>query len=113
VPYELDEMHSESELQPGASPLVAYSAQRQSIVELARLFSAKVVDVGIDSMVLELCAKSSRVDAFVELLRPFGILEAARSGTMAMPRGQISGLEIDEVEDKEDSGVDATMLPPG
>jgi acetolactate synthase I/III small subunit len=54
--------------------------QRQSIVELARLFHARVVDVGMDSMILELCAKSSRVEAFVELMRPYGILEAARSG---------------------------------
>ena len=112
VPTELDDMGEEHTHVPGSvSPLMSVTLQRQSISDTARLFGAKVVDVGLDSMILELCAKSSRVDAFVELMRPFGILEAARSGTMAMPRSQM-GLE-DELVVEDRQQVDATLLPPG
>lgn len=91
--------------------LVSIGLQRQSIIELAKLFHAKVIDVGLDSLILELCAKSSRVEAFVELMRPFGIIEAARSGTMAMPR---ISLGVESVEEEEGSEVvDATLMPPG
>lgn len=60
--------------------LLTTSLQRQSITELAKLFKADVVDVSLESVVVELTAKPDRIDAFVELLKPFGILEAARSG---------------------------------
>lgn len=54
--------------------------QRQAITELARLFNARIVDVSIDSVIVELSAKPDRVDAFLKLLKPYGIIEAARSG---------------------------------
>lgn len=56
--------------------------QRQEIVQLANLFQAKIIDVGFTSLILELSAKSSRLDAFVELVRPYGIIEVARSGLL-------------------------------
>lgn len=106
APYEMDDMNSDDHVQ---GPDYAH---RQAIAELCRMFGAKVVDVGTDSMIVELCAKSTRVDAFVELLRPFGILEAARSGTMAMPRCHLARPDHDpEVE--EQAEMDATLLPPG
>lgn len=47
-------------------------------------------------------------------MRPYGILESARSGAMAMPRIPIDGVGAEEASTEEaDSGVDATMLPPG
>ncbi|KAJ3046096.1 hypothetical protein HDV00_003846 [Rhizophlyctis rosea] len=100
--------------QTAFNPLLISSLQRQSITELARLFGARVVDVSHESIIVELSAKSARVDAFLNLLRPFGIIEAARSGTMAMPRSHVDGLGEDEAPISEDSGpIDATMLPPG
>lgn len=54
--------------------------RRQSICELAKMFNAKVLDISLEHLMIELAAKSSRVDAFLELLRPFGIIESARSG---------------------------------
>ena len=78
-------MESESLSEPTSAhaafnPLITSSLQRQSITELARLFGARIVDVSHESVIVELSAKSTRVDAFLKLLRPFGILEAARSG---------------------------------
>ncbi len=79
---------------------------------MARLFKAQIVDVSLDNVVVELTAKPTRIDAFVELLKPYGILEAARSGTMAMPRSHIDGLTEQAVEEQ-GPAVDATLLPPG
>lgn len=64
----------------GLSPLLASSLQRQSLTDLSKLFNATVVDVTVDSMILELCAKPSRIDSFLKLLKPYGIIEATRSG---------------------------------
>ena len=91
--------------------LLNSSLQRQSICELSKLFGAEVVDVTLDSVIVQLTAKSSRIDAFVELLKPYGILEAARSGTMAMPRSTVGQLPKEAEEEHE--AFDATMLPPG
>ncbi|KAL0580334.1 hypothetical protein V5O48_001671 [Marasmius crinis-equi] len=85
----------------------------QSIHTLASQFGAKIVDVSENSVIVELTAKTTRVEAFLSLVKPFGILESARTGLMAMPRTPISGsVEEDLVEDL--SGpIDASLLPPG
>ena len=114
------------------SPLMSTSLQRQALTELARLFQARVVDVSLDSMVLELCAKQERIDAFLNLLKPYGIIEATRTGEsllasllltmvgmMAMPRDSVENLyeemQADSMEEEEFTSdkVDPTMLPPG
>ena len=43
-------------------------------------FGGKIVDIAESSVIIELCGKSSRVEAFLELMRPFGVLESARTG---------------------------------
>jgi len=64
----------------GISPLLSTAVQRDAIVRLARLFGGTVADVTHETVILELCAKSAKVDAFLRLLKPYGIVEAARSG---------------------------------
>ncbi len=54
--------------------------QRQAIMDLVKIFNGRVVDASVDSLVVELSAKPERVDAFLRLLKPYGILEASRSG---------------------------------
>ncbi|KAK2467810.1 hypothetical protein APHAL10511_000105 [Amanita phalloides] len=84
-----------------------------SISVLAQQFGAKIVDVSENSVIVEMTAKTSRVEAFLSLVKPFGILEAARTGLMAMPRTPISrSPEEDDTVAGED-GVDASLLPPG
>ncbi|KXS20404.1 acetolactate synthase [Gonapodya prolifera JEL478] len=100
----------------GVSPLLATSLHRASLRELSDLFRARVVDVTSESLIIELCAKSERVDAFLKLLKPYGIIEASRSGMMAMPRSIMDhdDLDIGETDKNDTDGqVDATMLPPG
>ncbi|KAJ1837144.1 acetolactate synthase, regulatory subunit, partial [Coemansia sp. RSA 486] len=66
--------------------------------------------------IVELCAKSERVDAFMKIAAPFGILEAARSGRMAMSRtAKLSLYEEAPAEESEaDKGPapDLSSLPP-
>ncbi|KAJ1966187.1 acetolactate synthase, regulatory subunit [Dispira parvispora] len=84
--------------------------------ELTSLFQGRIVDVSADSVAIELSAKSERVDAFLKLIRPFGILEAVRSGLMVMPRSQNLSLYETSEEDavaEERTVVDDSMLPPG
>ena len=67
-------------------PLTASEALRlkhqhlQSISVLADQFGAKIVDVSDNSVIVELTAKTNRVVAFLNLIKPFGILESARTG---------------------------------
>ncbi|KAF9426113.1 hypothetical protein BGZ94_006944 [Podila epigama] len=113
--WQIVQEETEEDLTP-SNALRQTHAHLKSLTELANLFQGKVVDVSSDSAVIELSAKPDRIDAFIKLVKPFGILEAARSGNMAMPRSPIYGLHEQEEENlAEDigSGVDATMLPPG
>jgi acetolactate synthase small subunit len=55
-----------------------------AISTLSAQFGAKIVDVSEHSVIVELSAKSHRVEAFLSLLRPFGILESARTGACQM-----------------------------
>ncbi|KIJ67514.1 hypothetical protein HYDPIDRAFT_84941 [Hydnomerulius pinastri MD-312] len=86
----------------------------QSISVLANQFGAKIVDVSDNSVIVELTAKTNRVIAFLSLLKPFGILESARTGLMAMPRTPLarSSEDVDDVSE-EGGAIDASLLPPG
>ena len=67
-------------------------ATRSSLMQLAQVFSARVVDVAADSLVLEMTASPSRIDALLEVLRPYGVMEMARTGRIAMTRGAAADL---------------------
>ena len=59
----------------------------QEVVSLAELFKARIVDISNTTLVLEASGESDKLDALLEVLRPFGIKEQARTGKMAMERG--------------------------
>ncbi len=65
----------------------APSAKRGEISSLAEVFGARIVDVGHDTLMVELTSSPDKLDTFVELLRPFGIKEMVRTGRVAMVRG--------------------------
>lgn len=66
--------------------------QRTEIISLASVFKAKIVDVGSESLILQLTATEDRVDSLIELLRPCGIVEIVRTGHVAMMRGMAVGV---------------------
>ena len=61
--------------------------QRQSVIAMADVFRGKVVDVGLDSMIIELTGQQNKLDAFLRLLRDYEILELARTGITGLSRG--------------------------
>ena len=104
---------------PQLSPTEALSIKNdnlRSIIALTDQFAGQVVDVSDASVIVQVCAKTSRLDAFYKLMRPFGILELSRSGTMVLPRTPIksSWKSISDREEIDRSvDMDASMLPPG
>ena len=66
----------------------ANNQTRSNIVEISNLFRANVVDVSKNSLVLEVTGNRDKVDAFLEMIEPFGILEFVRSGETGLQRGK-------------------------
>jgi acetolactate synthase I/III small subunit len=60
---------------------------RTEILQIAEHYKGKVVDYGTDSLILEVHGESEKLDSFVSLLRPFGVVELVRSGKILMARG--------------------------
>ena len=65
----------------------ADAADRQSIIAIANVFRGNISDVGKDSLIIELTGQLSKLEAFVELLRGYEILELARTGITGLSRG--------------------------
>ena len=61
--------------------------QRSEVIEIVTLFRGRVVDVAKGSLMVEIAGTEEKIEALVELLRPYGIKELARTGVIAMARG--------------------------
>jgi acetolactate synthase-1/3 small subunit len=61
--------------------------KRGEISELTNIFNGRIVNVSLDAVVVEISGQERKVEAFIELMRPFGILEVVRTGRIAMVRG--------------------------
>lgn len=60
---------------------------RQSVISIADIFRAKIIDVSCDSLIVELTGAKSKLDAFIQLLDGYEILELARTGITGLSRG--------------------------
>lgn len=67
--------------------VAATEASRGPIMQLVDVFRARVVDVSPDSLIIEITGTEEKIDGLVEMLRPYGVLEMARTGRVAMSRG--------------------------
>jgi acetolactate synthase-1/3 small subunit len=70
--------------------LIKVSAGQQNrphLMELIKVFRARVVDVAPESLIVEVSGTVDKIDGLLEVLRPFGVLEMARTGRIAMTRG--------------------------
>jgi len=72
------------------------AGQRQELLQLVEVFEGKVVDIGIKDIMVEIVGPEQKIDAFLTVVRPFGIKEMARTGRLAMARGSM--MEGKEVE---------------
>ncbi len=67
--------------------LKASLKERTEILQIADNFKAKAVDFGVDSVILRCAGETEKLDVFIGLLKPFGIIELVRSGKILMARG--------------------------
>jgi acetolactate synthase-1/3 small subunit len=63
------------------------SSTRSEIIEIADIFRANIVDVGADSLTIEITGDEDKISSLLSLIRGFGIKEIARTGCIAMTRG--------------------------
>ena len=70
---------------------------RGEIIEMVQLFRANIVDVGTQTLVVEITGEEDKINALINLLEPFGIAEMMRTGRVAMVRGQVDGRTSDSI----------------
>ncbi|MDH5419465.1 MAG: acetolactate synthase small subunit [Candidatus Bathyarchaeota archaeon] len=63
------------------------SKVRSDVINYADIFRARVVDVSSESLMVEITGTSDKIDAFLDLMKPFGVKEVARTGITALSRG--------------------------
>ena len=65
-------------------------AKRMEISLLVEMFRARVVDISADTLIIENSGREDKIEAFIDLMRPYGIIELARTGRIALVRGQVN-----------------------
>ena len=73
------------------------SKTRTEILEIANVFRAKTVDIGHKSIIVQITGSGEKVDAFIQLMEPFGIIEMASTGMVAMLR------ELNDTDNNEEN----------
>ncbi len=69
------------------------SVNRSDIMTAVDVFRASVIDYSPEGMCIEVTGNPSKIDAFVKLMQPFGILEMCRTGIVALDRGNVTLLD--------------------
>lgn len=67
--------------------VAATAETRAAVMQLVQVFRARVVDVASDTMVVEITGTDEKIDSLLDVLRPYGVVEVARTGRLAMARG--------------------------
>lgn len=73
----------------------ANAEQRQGVIAVTDIFRAKIIDVSLDSLIIELTGNQSKIEAFIGLLDGYEILELARTGIAGLGRGSENVTYID------------------
>ena len=66
---------------------------RSEVIQIVDIFRANIVDVAVDSLVIEVTGDEDKIDSLMELLKPYGLREVMRTGRVAMPRGSSPGAQ--------------------
>jgi acetolactate synthase-1/3 small subunit len=70
----------------------AASSTRSEIIEIADIFRANIVDVASDSLTIEITGDEDKINSILKLLKGFGVKEIARTGRIAMVRGNLGSV---------------------
>ncbi len=65
----------------------ASAGQRSEVMQVCDIFRAKIIDVAPESVNIEMTGNANKVQAFLNLIEPYGIVEMARTGNLALKRG--------------------------
>lgn len=71
--------------------------EHQLLLSSIDIFKAKIIDYSVDSFSLEVTGSSDKIDAFIEMVRPVGIIESCRTGIVALSKGSGSLLEKPDI----------------
>jgi acetolactate synthase-1/3 small subunit len=71
---------------------------RRDVLDIVDIFRGRVVDIASESVIVEVTGSTEKIDNFIELMRPFGIKEVARSGAVALVRGDDARLRLVDFE---------------
>lgn len=80
----------------------ACSERRAEVKELVEIFRGLIVDVGTSHVMIEISGREQKLQAFIDLVRPFGILEMVRTGRIALLRSNEENVDIAERAAHED-----------
>jgi len=81
----------------------AQKGEQSEIMQAASVFRAKIVDLSLNAMILELTGDTSKINAFIEFLMPYGITELCRTGITAVGRGNYI---LKNNEEENENGTD-------
>jgi acetolactate synthase-1/3 small subunit len=88
--------------------------ERTELLNLVDIFRGRVVDVAASSVIVEVTGSAEKIDNFIELMRPYGIKELARSGVVALVRGDQARIRlIDFAVDGDDQEPAVAATVPG
>lgn len=69
--------------------------KHQEIMDAVNIFKASIIDYAPDSFCIEVTGESSKLDTFIDVVKPFGIIEMCRTGVIALGRGSSPLREMD------------------
>jgi acetolactate synthase I/III small subunit len=70
--------------------VTAGAGRRAEISQLTEIFRGRIVDVAAETLIIEIAGEEGKIEAFIDMVRPFGIVELARTGRIALVRGRES-----------------------
>jgi acetolactate synthase-1/3 small subunit len=78
--------------------ITAPPEKRAEMLALIETFKGKVVDIGQKTIMVEISGPEEKIEAFIEMCRPYGIKNVARTGTIAMPRQEKAAVQENAAE---------------
>ena len=87
---------------------------RREVIDIVEIFRAQVVDVSPTTLVIQIVAEGDRLEALIDNLRPYGVLEMVRTGRVAMARGeQVTAVHEQESEEIQRFHTESGRRPEG
>ncbi|MSR57647.1 MAG: acetolactate synthase small subunit [Planctomycetaceae bacterium] len=83
--------------------------KRSEVHELVDIFRAKIVDVGPIHVMIEIAGQERKIEAFIDVMRPYGIIELVRTGRIALLRSAASSDDVDDDQPSPEPPPEATV----